>query len=466
MRRKKLGILNNITIEKGVAEGKCMTRHEDKVIFIEGGAPGDVVDIQLTKNKKSFMEGRVINLIEPSPIRQEPFCSYFGTCGGCKWQHIQYQEQLQLKAQQVEDSLVRIGKVDIQQSNEIIAAPQTDYYRNKLEFTFSNNRWVTKEEIDSGAPLDRDALGFHIPKRFDKILDVEHCHLQGNISNEIRNGLRGFAKNNSLTFYDIKGHVGLLRNVVIRTSSLNEVMVIVQFGEDLPDQIKQVMDYLQKTFEGITSLNYIVNLKMNDSYADQEVIHYNGATFIQEKMEELTFRVGPKSFFQTNSEQAVVLYQKAKELANIQPSDVVYDLYTGTGTIANFVARDAKKVIGIEYVEEAIQDAHVNSEINGINNTSFFAGDMKDVLNADFIRTHGQPNVIITDPPRAGMHQDVVDVLLKAAPERIVYVSCNPATQARDLQLLSEQYSVKISQPVDMFPHTHHVENITLLIKK
>jgi len=470
---KKRQILENITIENSAAEGKCVARHEDRVIFVEGVAPGDVVDMQITRKKKSFLEATPIKFHKLSDARAEPFCKHYGTCGGCKWQHISYDNQLLFKQQQVQDNLERIAKVDLPEILPIFGSKKTDYYRNKLEYTFSNRRWLTKEEIqNSGDDLERNGVGFHIPKRFDKILDIEHCYLQPDPSNQIRLDVRQYALDNGITFFDILDQVGLLRNLIIRTASTGQVMVILQVAEDQPDQIKGILDYVLERNPSITSLNYIINLKRNETYGDQEVICYAGMPFIEEQMpvgdggEMLTFRIGPKSFYQTNADQAHELYKITRDLAGLTGNEVVYDLYTGTGTIANFVAHQAKKVIGLEYVEDAIQDAKINSEINNIDNTDFFAGDMKDVLNEEFITKHGHPDVIITDPPRAGMHDDVINALLFASPQKIVYVSCNPATQARDLALLDEQYAVKAVQPVDMFPQTHHVENVVLLVKR
>jgi 23S rRNA (uracil1939-C5)-methyltransferase len=439
--------------------------YEGKVVFVSSVAPGDVVDVRVTKGKSSFLEGEAIHINEYSKNRAEPFCEHYGTCGGCKWQHISYELQLEYKRQQVIDQFERIAKVPLPEVSPIIGAEETRYYRNKLDFTFSNNRWLTREQIDSGENLERNALGFHIPKRFDKIVDIAHCHLQGNISNEVRNGLRDFALKENISFYDMIRQEGVLRNLIIRTSSNEEIMVIVQFGEENPAAIKKVMDFLKENFPGITSLLYIINLKKNETFHDLEVLNYHGRDYIEEKMEGLRFRIGPKSFYQTNSEQAYRLYQVAREFAGLTGDEVVFDLYTGTGTIANFVAQKARQVIGIEYVDASIEDARLNSQINGIENTLFYAGDMKDILNEEFIANHEKPDVIITDPPRAGMHEDVVKMMLRLEAEKIVYVSCNPATQARDIALLSEKYSVSRVQPVDMFPKTYHVENVVLLTK-
>ena len=456
-------MVHNLRIERIAAEGKCVAHHEGKVVFVQNVAPGDLIDVRITKGKSSFMEGEAIHFHEYSKDRVEPFCSHFGTCGGCKWQHINYNLQKEYKRQQVVDQFTRIAKVDIPEVLPILGSEKTQYYRNKLDFTFSNNRWLTREEINSGLQFERNALGFHIPKMFDKIVNIDHCYLQGNISNDVRNELKIFALQNGLTFYDLRNQVGLLRNLIIRTTSTGQSMVIVQFGEDEPVGIQSVMNFLHEKFPQITSLLYIVNLKKNETFNDQEVITFQGKGYIEEEMEGLKFRIGPKSFYQTNSEQAYELYKVARKFADLQGDEVVYDLYTGTGTIANFVAKRAKQVIGIEYVEDAIKDAELNSRINGIENTLFYAGDMKDLLNDDFMENHERPDVVITDPPRAGMHEDVVRMLLKLASPKIVYVSCNPATQARDVALLAEKYNLDKVQPVDMFPQTYHVENVILL---
>jgi 23S rRNA (uracil1939-C5)-methyltransferase len=462
-RKMKNKVVHNLRIERIAAEGKCVAHHEGKVVFVQNVAPGDLVDVRITRGKSSFMEGEAIHFHEYSKDRVEPFCSHFGTCGGCKWQHINYNLQKEYKRQQVWDQFTRIAKVDIPEVLPILGSEKTQYYRNKLDFTFSNNRWLTREEINSGQQFERNALGFHIPKMFDKIIDIDHCYLQGNISNDVRNELRIFALQNGLTFYDLRNQVGLLRNLIIRTTSTGESMVIVQFGEDEPVGIQRVMKFLHEKFPQITSLLYIVNQKKNETFHDQEVITFKGKAYIEEEMEGLKFRIGPKSFYQTNSEQAYELYKVAREFADLKGDEVVYDLYTGTGTIANFVAKKSKQVIGIEYVQEAIEDAKLNSRINGIENTLFYAGDMKDLLNEDFLENHEKPDVIITDPPRAGMHEDVVRMLLKLASPKIVYVSCNPATQARDISILAEKYNLDRAQPVDMFPQTYHVENVALL---
>lgn len=465
-RKMKNKVITNLLIERIASEGKCLGHHEEKVVFVTGVAPGDVVDVRITKGKSSFMEGEPVKFHEYSKERIEPFCSHFGTCGGCKWQHINYDLQKTYKRQQVLDQFQRIAKVEIPEVRPTLGSEKTKYYRNKLDFTFSNKKWLTIEQIQSGEDYDRNALGFHIPKMFDKIIDVDHCYLQGNISNEVRNELRTFALANGLTFYDIRNQVGLLRNLIIRTTSTDQSMVIVQFGENDPEGIQKVMKFLNEKFHAITSLLYVINTKGNETFHDLELVTFAGQDYIEEEMEGLRFRIGPKSFYQTNSEQAYELYKVARDFADLQGDEVVYDLYTGTGTIANFVAKKAKQVIGIEYVEAAIEDAKINSQINGIDNTLFYAGDMKDMLNEEFIANHAAPDVIITDPPRAGMDEKVVQMLLRLNAPKIVYVSCNPATQARDVALLGEKYKVEKIQPVDMFPQTYHVENVILLTLK
>ncbi|UJP64627.1 23S rRNA (uracil(1939)-C(5))-methyltransferase RlmD [Mongoliitalea daihaiensis] len=465
-RKMKNKIVTNLLIERIAAEGKCVGHHEGKVVFVQNVAPGDVVDIRVTRGKSSFLEGEAIHFHEYSKDRVNAFCSHFGTCGGCKWQHINYDLQQTYKRQQVVDQFTRIGKIEIPEVKPIIGSAHTQYYRNKLDFTFSNNRWLTREEINSGEDFERNALGFHIPKMFDKIIDIEHCYLQGGISNEVRNQLRDFARTHQLSFYDIRKQEGLLRNLIIRSSSTGETMVIVQFGANEAGPIQLVMNFLQEKFPSITSLLYIVNLKKNETFHDLDVITFSGKDFIEEEMEGLKFRIGPKSFYQTNSAQAYELYKVTRDFAELNGDEIVYDLYTGTGTIANFVAKQAKQVIGIEYVEAAIVDAKLNAQVNGLDNTLFYAGDMKDMLTDDFIAKHAKPDVIITDPPRAGMHEDVVNMLLKLEAPKIVYVSCNPATQARDVALLTEKYTVDKIQPVDMFPQTYHVENVVRLTLK
>ena len=461
--KRKKPFIEQIEITGVAAEGKAIAKYNNQVIFVPYVVPGDVVDLQVIKKRKNYMEARAVKVYKYSDIRQEAFCSHYGVCGGCKWQILPYSEQLKHKHQQVVDALTRIGKVKLPEFEPILGSEQTKYYRNKLEYTFSVHRWLSKEEMD-GEPKDMNALGFHIPGLFDKIVDVEHCYLQPEPTNKIRLAIKEFALKNSLKFYSQRENKGFLRNIVIRTSSTGEVMVIVIFGQNNPDDINKVMTFLKDEFtDEITSLQYIINEKMNDSFSDLDVYKFSGRDFIYEQMENLKFKIGPKSFYQTNSNQAYKLYSIVRDFANLTGNEMVYDLYTGTGTIACFIADLCKKVVGIEYVEAAINDAKENAKINNITNTEFFAGDMKNVLNEVFIKTHGNPDVIITDPPRAGMHSAVVDVIIKSNPEKIVYVSCNPATQARDLELFDDYYTVEKVQPVDMFPHTHHVENVVLL---
>ena len=465
--RRELPLHEGVEIVDVAAEGKSIAKVDGLVVFVPFAVPGDVVDIQTYRKRKGFAEGRVMRFVEYSADRVEPVCEHFGVCGGCKWQMLPYELQLQHKHKQVTDNLTRIGKVELPEISPIMGAPETTFYRNKLEFTFSNKRWLTEAEIGSEREFTQmNALGFHIPKMFDKVLDIKKCWLQTDVSNQIRNSIRAFCFQHDFTFFDLREQVGLMRTLIIRTTSTEELMVIVVFAEDDEEKREMMMKHLADTFPQITSLLYIINSKRNDTITDQEVITWKGNDCIYEEMEGLKFKIGPKSFYQTNSEQAYNLYKVARDFAQLSQTDLVYDLYTGTGTIANFVARDVAKVVGIEYVEEAIEDARVNSEANGIDNTLFFAGDMKDILNQEFILEHGRPDVLITDPPRAGMHTDVIDAILFANPKRIVYVSCNPATQARDLNLLDANYKVTRVQPVDMFPHTHHVENVVLLERR
>lgn len=467
MARGKKPLLENIEIKKIAAEGKSIAYVDEKVLFVPNTVPGDIVDVQVTRKRKSFLEGFVVNVRKYSDIRTAPFCSHFGICGGCKWQNLPYPLQIEFKQQEVVDNLQRIGKVELPEVSPIIGSPKTTYYRNKLEYTFCNKCFLTREEIANGQDIDRTpAVGFHVPGLFDKVIDIQTCYLQAEPSNGVRNFIRDYAIKHQLSFYDIREQAGFLRTLIIRTSSTGEVMVIVTFGEENREAREDLLNALVEQFPEITSLMYVINEKMNDTITDQEVICFHGNDHIFEQMEDLKFKIGPKSFYQTNSEQAYNLYSKTRELAGLTGKEIVYDLYTGTGTIANFIARKAQKVVGIEYVPEAIEDAKVNSAINNIHNTLFYAGDMKDVLNDEFIHRHGHPDVIITDPPRAGMHKDVVDTILKAAPDRIVYVSCNSATQARDLALMDADYKVMAVQAVDMFPHTHHVENIVLLHRR
>lgn len=462
--KKQLPVLEQVMVTDLAAEGKAIAKVNDVVVFIPFAVPGDVVNLQVTRKKSSFMEARVIDMVQPSEIRQESFCEHFGICGGCKWQILPYEEQLKYKQKEVENNLRRIGKVDLPEISPILGSAKTTFYRNKLEFTFSNRRWRTFEEINSAMEFDTmNAVGFHIPGMFDKVLDINKCWLQDDIQNRIRNEIRTYALQNNLTFFDLRLQEGFLRTMMVRTTSTGELMVILVFFHEDKSEREKLLQHLADKFPEITSLLYIINSKANDTITDQEVLTFKGNDCIYEEMEGLRFKIGPKSFYQTNSGQAYELYKVARSFAGLTGDELVYDLYTGTGTIANFIAGDCSKVIGVEYVPEAIEDAKVNSSLNGIKNTLFYAGDMKNVLNDEFIRIHGKPDVIITDPPRAGMHEDVVKVMLLAEPERIVYVSCNSATQARDLALLDEKYRVAAVQPVDMFPHTHHVENVVLL---
>ena len=469
-KRKELPLLEKVLITDVAAEGKAIARVNDLVVFVPYVVPGDVVDLQLRRKKHSYAEAEAVKFHEYSEKRAVPFCEHYGVCGGCVWQILPYEEQLKYKQKQVFDALTRIGKVELPEITPIIGSEKTQCYRNKLEFTFSNKRWLTREEVASGVDFERNAVGFHITGAFDKVLPIEKCWLQDDICNQIRNAIRDYALEHNYTFIDLRQHTGMMRNLIIRTASTGELMVIVVArveGNAEMQQFLTLMEFAKQTFPQITSLQYVINNKVNDAIGDLEVMLYCGRDHIFEEMEGLRFKIGPKSFYQTNSEQAYQLYKVARNFAQLTGDELVYDLYTGTGTIANFVSRQARKVIGIEYVPEAIEDAKVNSAVNGIENTLFYAGDMKDILTDDFIAAHGRPDVIITDPPRAGMHPDVINVILNAAPRRIVYVSCNPATQARDLQLLDAKYSVKAVQPVDMFPQTHHVENVVLLeIKK
>ncbi|WMJ75651.1 23S rRNA (uracil(1939)-C(5))-methyltransferase RlmD [Cytophagaceae bacterium ABcell3] len=462
-KKKQPFTLENIQVIDIAAEGKSIAKHENKVIFVDHAAPGDIVDLYVYRTKRDFAFAKPIKFHQYSPLRQEPFCQHFGTCGGCKWQHLNYKEQLKAKTQQVKDSLDRIAKVTYPEILPILGSQATQYYRNKLEYTFSDTKWLTDEEIQSGEEFQRNGLGFHIPQKFDKILDIEKCYLQPDPSNEIRNALRDYAIKNDVPFFNIRNQEGWLRNLIIRTANTGEVMVILQVYYEAPDLMKGAMEFLKDKFPQVTSLNYVINPKGNETFHDLDIINYHGLPYITETMEGLKFRIGSKSFYQTNSEQAYTLYKVTRDFAGLSGNEVVYDLYTGTGTIANFVSGMAKKVAGIEYVEMAIEDAKVNSKINGITNTYFEAGDMKDVLNERFIEKNGTPDVVITDPPRAGMHKDVVNMLLRLKAAKIVYVSCNPATQARDLALLDEKYNVTKVQPVDMFPHTQHIENVVLL---
>lgn len=465
-KRKELPVLENVEIVDVAAEGNALARVDDMVVFVPFGAPGDHVDIKLEKKKKNYAIGRIHRMVAEGPVRVAPRCSHFTVCGGCRWQHLPYDYQLRCKRQQVVDALERIAKVELPEIPQCIGSDDIYEYRNKLEYTFSNRSWLTFEQLQSGQDFpDRDAAGFHIPGSFDKVLDIDRCHLQPEWCNDIRLFVKDYCKRHNLPFYDLKNQEGFIRTLIVRTTSTGELMVIVVVGQDRPDDLQGLLEALKGRFD-ITSLMYVVNKKLNDTIADQEVVLYSGREYIEEEMEGLRFRIGPKSFFQTNSLTVRKLYNVARDFAALKGNELVYDLYTGTGTIANFVSRNAAKVIGIEYVPEAIEDAKINSAINGIDNTLFFAGDMKDVLNDDFIAEHGRPDVMIVDPPRAGMHQDVVDTILRAEPAVIVYVSCNAATQARDLALLDGKYGVDAVQPVDMFPHTQHVENVVRLVRR
>jgi 23S rRNA (uracil1939-C5)-methyltransferase len=455
--------LNNIQVIDIAEEGKGVGKSDDLVIFIDKAVPGDVVDVELLRRKKKFYEGRIQNIVKPSDHRTEPFCEHFGVCGGCKWQHLKYDAQLLFKQKSVVDALQRLAKVNTSGIEPILGSKETSYYRNKLEYTFSDKRWLTDGDMRSDQEMEMNALGYHIPGRFDKILDIEHCYLQADPSNTIRNKVREYALANKISFYNLKNHEGSLRNLIIRTSSTGELMVIVVFAYVEEEQIKGMMEFISNEFKNLKSLLYIINQKKNDTIFDQDIHVFEGADHIFENMNGLKFKIGPKSFYQTNSDQAFELYKITKDFAGFKGDELVYDLYTGAGTIANFIAGSVKSVVGIEYVPTAIEDAKINSEINAIKNTSFFAGDMKDILNAEFIQTHGKPDVVITDPPRAGMHADVVKRLLEMEAEKIVYVSCNAATQARDIALMKDKYEVSRIRPVDMFPHTQHVENVVLL---
>jgi len=468
-KKKNLPKYEQVEITGIAAEGKALVRLNDIVCFVPYCVPGDIVDLQITRKKHSFMEARVERFVQYSDRRCEARCRHYGVCGGCKWQILPYEEQLRYKQQQVVDNLTRIGKVALPEISPILGSKHIYEYRNKLEFSAADRKWLSWDAIHAAGGLDKIdtayGLGFHIPNCFDKVLDIETCRLMPDINNRIRNGIRTFAREHGMTFYNEHTHQGLLRTLILRTNHKSELMLIVSFGEEIKNQPSALglLEYLHTEFPEIISLLYVENLKMNDTIADQEIHVYYGQDHIMEQMEGLQFKVGPKSFYQTNTEQAYELYKVAREFAALTGNELVYDLYTGTGTIANFVARQARQVIGIEYVPEAIEDAKVNSAINGITNTLFYAGDMKDVLNDTFLAKHGRPDVIITDPPRAGMHEDVIATILRAEPKRIVYVSCNPATQARDLAMLDETYAVAKVQPVDMFPHTQHVENVVLL---
>lgn len=466
MARKKANypLLEGLEITALAAEGKAMGHWNDVVVFVPMTVPGDVVDVQIRCKRRRYMEGFVVRYVRKSAQRAEPFCEHFGVCGGCKWQILPYAQQLKYKQQQVADQLSRIGHLELPEIMPILGSEKTRYYRNKLEFTFSNRRWILPEEdIDALSETDRLGLGFHISNFFDKVLDIKECHLQPEPSNAIRMFIREYAVEKGLSFFDLREQTGFLRNMIIRTSSTGETMLIVVFAYDDKEKRTALLEAVGKRFKEITSLHYVINGKRNDSIADLECVRYAGEECIYERMENLKFRIGPKSFYQTNSEQAYRLYSTVREFAGLKGDEIVYDLYTGTGTIALFLSGKAKKVIGIEYVKEAIEDARINARDNGVENCFFYTGDMKDMLTEEFIGQNGRPDLTVLDPPRAGIHPDVAKVLIEAAPRKIVYVSCNPATQARDLALLSEKYRITKMQPVDMFPHTHHVENVVAL---
>ena len=465
-KKKEKTILHNVLIEEVAAEGNAIARVDGKVLFVPQAVPGDVADICVTKSKKNYMEGYVADIIHPSPYRQKPFCIHYGICGGCKWQPLTYRMQLEAKEKQVYDQLVRIGRLDVPEIEPIIGSEKQRYYRNKLEFTFSKRRWLLDgENPDEVTGNDRLGLGFHVGRFFDKVLDIKECHLQPDPSNDIRLFIKRHALENGIEFFDLREHTGVLRNLTIRTASSGETMIILSVTR-FDEKIAELLNAVADNFPQISSVYYFINTKANDSTSDLTAVLYRGKDTIYEEMEGLRFRIGPKSFFQTNSLQAYNLYKVAREFAGLTGKETVYDLYTGTGTIAQFVSSRASKVIGIEYVREAVEDAAANCRDNGISNCEFFAGDMKDILTGEFLQEHGRPDVIILDPPRAGIHPDVAKTILEAAPERIVYVSCNPASQARDIALLSERYSIGRVRPVDMFPQTHHVENVVLLNRK
>lgn len=466
-KRKALPLIENLLITDVAAEGNALGRDGEMVVFVPFAAPGDVVDVQIEKKRKSYAVGRLARLVTPGDVRVAPRCEHFTVCGGCRWQHLPYDFQLRCKRQQVVDALERIAKVELPEIPAALGSENIWEYRNKMEYTFSNKLWLTREQLESGEEFpDRDAAGFHIPGAFDKVLDIRKCHLQDDLGNRLRLFVKNYGKEYSLPFYDLRNQNGFLRNMMIRIASTGDVMVVIQFGEDRPDDIRGLLTALKEEFPQITSLMYVVNTKVNDTLGDLDIELFAGQPYIEEEMDGLRFRIGPKSFYQTNSAQALRLYTVARDMAGFKGDELVYDLYTGTGTIANFIARRVRKVIGIEYVEDAIKDARINAGVNGLTNTEFFAGDMKDVLNDGFIAEHGRPDVMIVDPPRAGMHQDVVDTILRAEPGVIVYVSCNPATQARDIALLDCKYRVEAVQPVDMFPHTAHVENVVRLVRR
>lgn len=466
-KKKDLPLLNDVEILDVAAEGNSIARVNDFVVFVPFGAPGDIADVKIDRRKRSYAEGHIEKIVKPSDIRVEPRCEHFTVCGGCRWQHLPYGFQLECKQKQVRDAMERIAKIEIPEISPILGSENIYEYRNKMEYTFSNKMWLTFDQLRSGKDFpDRNAAGFHIPGAFDKVLDIHKCHLQDDFGNRLRLFVKDFGKEHGYSFYDLRNQNGLLRTLMIRISSTGQIMAVMVFGEGDREKITLLLDAVKTEFPEITSLLYVVNTKVNDTIGDQEVIIYSGTPYIEEEMEGLKFRVGPKSFYQTNSRQAYRLYSVARDFAGLQGDELVYDLYTGTGTIACFLARKCRRVVGIEYVQEAIDDAKVNAAVNGLDNTEFYAGDMKDVLTPEFVEKHGRPDVMIVDPPRAGMHENVVKVILETAPDRIVYVSCNPATQARDLALLDRLYKVDAIQPVDMFPHTAHVENVVRLSLK
>ncbi len=463
MGAKKIQFIENLEILTAGAEGNCIARHDDKVVFVRKAVPGDIVNVRIVGKKKRFLEAEITEIITPSPQRIQPFCQHFGTCGGCKWQQMDYDTQLHYKNQVVVDALERIGKIEVGETLPIAGCEENRFYRNRMDYAFSNKRWLDKSEMDEEDKGEMNALGFHVSGRFDKVLDIEKCWLQDDFGNTLRNGVKQFALDNGITFFDLKEQHGVLRSLIIRCSTQGEWMVIVMFHGDDKEAMDSVMKYIETTFPQITSLLYVINNKRNDTIYDQEILVWKGKDHMLEKLGELTFKIRPKSFFQTNTRQAETLYNITKDFAGLTGDEVVYDLYTGTGSIANYLARTAKKVVGVEYVEQAIDDARENAELNNITNTVFYAGDMKDVLNDDFIAANGKPDIVITDPPRAGMHADVVKKICEMAAPRVVYVSCNAATQARDLDMMRDVYRVVKIQPVDMFPHTAHVENVALL---
>ncbi len=465
-RKKPLPLFEKVEILDAGSEGKAVARVDNMVVFVPFVVPGDVVDIQVTRKKKTFFEGKATHFHHYSDLRIQPRCEHFGLCGGCKWQHLAYADQLRFKQKQVTDNFERIGRFDMPEVQPIMGSEEQYFYRNKLEFTFSNRKWLIPEEFTGTPDQNMNGLGFHLPNMFDRIIDISNCYLQPEPSNSIRTAIRAYSLERGFSFYDVRQHEGFMRNLIIRTASTGEVMVIVVVAEDRPNDLKDLLDMLVKEFPQINSLFYVLNTKHNDIINDLELKLYNGQPFITEEMEDLKFRVGPLSFYQTNSQQAYRLYKVARDFAQLTGSEVLYDLYCGTGTITNFVARQAKKVTGIEYIPSAIEDARENSQLNNIENTVFYTGDIAKTLNEEFFEQNGRPDVVITDPPRAGMHPKVVEQLLAAAPQRIVYISCNPATQARDIALMADKYRVERIQPVDMFPQTHHVENVCLLIRK